>query len=127
MGVWFSECGPADEYLCDWLSNTTQVCERGFLWCRHGSGHSHVQAQGRGCCLPIPSPSFVPHDGVGWSAGTDLQLEGWGDVEKATDSWLETHGTHWARALQGEGLQDGGDEKEQLRSCQALPEADTLT
>lgn len=25
-----------------------------------------------------------------------MQLEGWGDVGKATDSWLETHSSPWA-------------------------------
>lgn len=55
-----------------------------------------------------------------------MQLEGWGDVEKATDRWPEAQGTGRARAVQGEGLQDSGDEEEQLRSSQAFPEADTL-
>lgn len=65
---------------------------------------------------------------VGWeSAGPDLQLEGRGDVEKATDSWLEAQGPGWAWALQEEGLQDGGDQEEEFCSNQALPEADTLT
>lgn len=59
--------------------------------------------------------------------GPDLQLEGWGDVEKAADSWLEAQGPRWAWAVQGEGLQEGGEKEEELRPCQALPEADTLT
>lgn len=59
-------------------------------------------------------------------SGTDLQLEGWGDVEKATDGGLEAQGVQWARALQGEGLQDGGEEEEELCFCQALSKADTL-
>lgn len=65
---------------------------------------------------------------VGWeSAGPDLQLEGRGDVEKATDGWLEAQGPGRAWALQEEGLQDGGDQEEEFCSSQALPEADTLT
>lgn len=56
-----------------------------------------------------------------------MQLEGRGDVEKATDSWLEAEGTWWAWTLQGEGLQDGSDQEEELCSGQALPKADTLT
>lgn len=59
--------------------------------------------------------------------GPDLQLEGWGDVEKAADSWLEAQGPRRARAVQGEGLQEGGEEEEELCPRQALPEADTLT
>lgn len=56
-----------------------------------------------------------------------MQLESWGDVEKATDSWLEAQGPRRAGALQGEGLQDGGEEEEELCPRQALSEADTLT
>lgn len=65
---------------------------------------------------------------MGWrSAGPDLQLEGRGDVEKATDSWLEAQDSRRAWTFQGEGLQDGGDQEEDLCSCQALSKADTLT
>lgn len=65
---------------------------------------------------------------VEWeSAGPDLQLEGRGDVEKATDSWQEAQGPGRAWALQEEGLQDGGDQEEEFCSSQALPKANTLT
>lgn len=75
----------------------------------------------------FPSSSG-PHGGVGWrSAGPELQLEGWGDVEKATDGRLEVQGTRWTRVPQREGLQDGGEQEEELGPSQALPEADTLT
>lgn len=59
--------------------------------------------------------------------GPDSQLEGRGNVENTADSWLKVQGTQRACALQGEGLQDGGGQEEDLCSCQALPKADTLT
>lgn len=78
--------------------------------------------------LPRLPPSSGPHGGgQGRLVGPDLQLEGWGDVEKAADSWLEAQGIRWARAFQGEGLQDGGEEEEELCAGQALSQADALT
>ena len=65
---------------------------------------------------------------MGWrSAGPDSQLEGSGDVEKATDGRLEVQGARRAWALQREGLQDGGEQEEEFGPSQALPEADALT
>lgn len=64
---------------------------------------------------------------VGDSAGQDLQLQGWGDVEKAADGRLESQGTGRARAVQMTGLEDGRDQQEEFRACQAFPEADTLS
>lgn len=85
--------------------------------------HSRVQAH-RGGSLPHP----VHTVGRAWrSAGPELQLEGLGDVEKATDGWLEAQGPRRARAFQREGLQDGREQEEELGSRQALAEADALT
>lgn len=87
-----------------------------------------VLVQGQGCHLLSPAPPPLLVDMVGWeSDGPDLQLEGRGDVEKATDGWLEGQEPGWVWALQEEGLQDGGDQEEEFCSSQALPEADTLT
>lgn len=95
------------------------------VWLRR---HSHVHGNRQGYYLPSFPSSPGPHGGVGWrSAGPELQLEGLGDVEKATDGWLEAQGTRWARVPQREGLQDGGEQEEELGPSQALPEADTLT
>lgn len=74
--------------------------------------------------LPRLPLSSGPHSG---SAGPELQLEGLGDVEKATDGRLEAQGAWRARALQREGLQDGGEQEEEFGPSQALPEADALT
>jgi hypothetical protein len=78
------------------------------------------------CHLPKHPHSSGLHSGVEVS-WLDLQLEGWRDVEKTTDSWVEAQSIWWARALQGEGLQDGSEEEEELRSHQALSKADALT
>lgn len=92
--------------------------------------HNQVDARLRQGATNLPQlpPSSGPHGG-GWGrlVGPDSQLEGWGDVEKAADSWLEAQGTRRARALQGEGLQDGGEEEEELCVRQALSQADALT
>lgn len=92
--------------------------------------HSRVRAHRRGC-HPPNGPSVTRSTqwvGVGCrSAGPELQLEGLGDVEKATDGRLEAHGAWWARALQREGLQDGGEQEEEFGPSQALPKADALT
>ena len=92
--------------------------------------HSRVRAHRRGC-HPPNGPSVTRSTqwvGVGCrSAGPELQLEGLGDVEKATDGRLEAHGARRAWALQREGLQDGGEQEEEFGPSQALPKADALT
>lgn len=65
--------------------------------------------------------------GLGRSAGLHLQLESRGDVEEAAESWLEVKCTGRAWAIQGEGLQHGSDQEEELGLGQALPEADSLS
>lgn len=69
--------------------------------------------------------TFLPSSGRG-SSGPHLQLEVWGDVEESADGWLQAHITQRARALQGEGLQDGSEEEPQLRPGQAFSQAHPL-
>lgn len=62
----------------------------------------------------------------GQSTRLESELEGRGDVGEAADGRLEAQSLWWGGTLQGEILQDGGEEEEDFGSGQAFSEANSL-